>query len=71
MNWRAGAYAVGGAVAGGFIGLGVGHALAPRLRLAQHNGDHDKYAGSALLVGASIGAIVALALASSPDGGSP
>jgi hypothetical protein len=67
MNWRAGGFALAGAVVGGGVGMGVGRVLAPTLRLKAHNGDHDRYAGSSLLVGASLGAIIGLALASEPS----
>ena len=64
MNWKAAGAALGGAVVGGTIGFGVGHYLAPRLRLQEKNGDHHRYAASSLLAGAGLGAIVGLALAS-------
>ena len=75
MNWQAAGFSVAGAVLGSFVGLGIGRALAPKLKLKEHNGDAHRYAGSSLLVGASIGAIIGASLASSPpakaSGGSP
>ena len=66
MNWRAGGFAVVGSIFGGAVGLGVGRYLAPRLELHPHNGDLQRYAGSSLLVGASLGAIIGASLASEP-----
>jgi hypothetical protein len=64
VNWRAGGFALLGAVLGGVVGVGVGRAAAPRLALPVRNGDHERFAGSSMLVGASIGAIIGASLAS-------
>jgi hypothetical protein len=64
MNWRAGGWALLGAAVGGTTGILLGRASARRL-LPSHNGHkHQEFHVQAMLVGASLGAIVGASLAS-------